>query len=432
MSFDPTEFAYRSLRAEIALVLGTSEHRAERLMDLAFRTTTSYPNLMRRLKAGEINIQHAQVISDEGMLIPIGDDPVLVERRAAYEQTTLEAALVETPTRLRPIARSLAEKWSDSPIETRHERARTGRRVTVCDAGEGMADLYAHLPAIEAYAIHDRLTRIAKASKQHVNGAPQAPSSTAPDGSTADETSPRSLDHLRADALTDLLLSADPFTLETGCSAEAIHARIQLIAPVEIVEPVETVETTASTKDSREAGAAPLPGELAGYGPVDAGEIRKFITSSTRFQKVRTNLGTGEVLSVENYRPNEEIRRRITARDRRCRFPGCRVPVPRCDLDHTKDAALGGPTSTDNLAALCRGHHTLKHHSEWSVRQEPNGILEWTSPTGRTHRDHPPGLLSQPQRRRLPDATDWKRQGPLPPRISCVRFEAPEPPEMPF
>lgn len=462
MSFDPTEFAYRSLRAEIALVLGMSEHRAERLMDLAYRTTTSYPEVMRCLKAGEVNIQHAQVISDEGMLIPIGDDPVLVERRAAYEQATLEAALVETPNRLRPIARSLAEKWSDSPIETRHERARTARRVTVCDAGEGMADLYAHLPAVEAYAIHDRLTRIAKASKQRVNDAPEAPHSAASHGggqvrgrgtevaaqadagSPSDGNSPsngadpdegaspsdalvmRSLDNLRADALTDLLLSADPFALKAGCSAEAVHASIQLIAPAEIVAPI------ASTQDDGGAGNTSLPGELAGYGPVDAGEIRKFITSSTRFRRVRTNFSTGEVLSVESYRPNEEIRRRITARDRRCRFPGCRVPVQRCDLDHTKDAALGGPTSTDNLAALCRGHHTLKHHSEWSVRQDSNGILEWRSPSGRTHLDHPPGLLSQPQRRRLPDETDWKEKRLLPPRTNRVRFEPPEPPEMPF
>jgi hypothetical protein len=98
---------------------------------------------------------------------------------------------------------------------------------------------------------------------------------------------------------------------------------------------------------------------------------------------------TGCVLAVDHYRPTSALTRFLRARDERCRFPGCRQPVWRCDIDHTLDAAHGGPTHHCNLAHLCRRHHVLKHHSAWTVRQLQGGILEWTSPTGRIYTDHP-------------------------------------------
>ncbi|WP_235590669.1 HNH endonuclease, partial [Leucobacter sp. G161] len=65
------------------------------------------------------------------------------------------------------------------------------------------------------------------------------------------------------------------------------------------------------------------------------------------------------------------------------------------ETDHTIDAALGGPTATDNLAYLCRSHHALKGNSDWAVKQLAGGVLEWTSPTGRIYIDLPPDLLPE-------------------------------------
>ena len=53
------------------------------------------------------------------------------------------------------------------------------------------------------------------------------------------------------------------------------------------------------------------------------------------------------------------IRRALTARDSRCRFPGC--TARRCDAHHITHWADGGSTSLDNLMLLCRRHHTLLH-----------------------------------------------------------------------
>jgi hypothetical protein len=67
--------------------------------------------------------------------------------------------------------------------------------------------------------------------------------------------------------------------------------------------------------------------------------------------------------------------------------PGCGIPASRCEIDHTIAWENGGLTSLDNLAPLCTGHHTVKHHGGWAVRQLPasGGALEWTSPAGRRY-----------------------------------------------
>jgi hypothetical protein len=63
-----------------------------------------------------------------------------------------------------------------------------------------------------------------------------------------------------------------------------------------------------------------------------------------------------------------------------------------CDIDHTVAWEDGGCTAPGNLAYLCPGHHTLKHHGGWKVRQTAPGVLEWTTPLGHVVMDTaPPG-----------------------------------------
>jgi hypothetical protein len=50
-------------------------------------------------------------------------------------------------------------------------------------------------------------------------------------------------------------------------------------------------------------------------------------------------------------------------------------------------------TSECNLANFCRRHHTVKHATDWQVRQLGNGVLEWISLTGRRYLDKPPSLV---------------------------------------
>jgi formylglycine-generating enzyme required for sulfatase activity len=66
------------------------------------------------------------------------------------------------------------------------------------------------------------------------------------------------------------------------------------------------------------------------------------------------------------------------------------VPAIRCEIDHTIDHHLGGPTDVGNCGGLCQRHHSMKQFTAWNVRQLGGGVLEWTSPLGETYTETPP------------------------------------------
>jgi hypothetical protein len=59
---------------------------------------------------------------------------------------------------------------------------------------------------------------------------------------------------------------------------------------------------------------------------------------------------------ITQRRPTVAQRRHVQARNPTCVFPGCRMPSRNCDVDHTVAVIDGGPTTTCNLAPLCRHH----------------------------------------------------------------------------
>jgi hypothetical protein len=61
------------------------------------------------------------------------------------------------------------------------------------------------------------------------------------------------------------------------------------------------------------------------------------------------------------------LRRALEARDRHCRFPGCRVDPSRCEAHHVLEWELGGPTCLSNMVLLCRAHHMLVHEGGWGI-----------------------------------------------------------------
>jgi hypothetical protein len=138
-------------------------------------------------------------------------------------------------------------------------------------------------------------------------------------------------------------------------------------------------------------GLASSPGELAGYGPVPASMAHRLAAAGRSWRKVTLSPVTGAVVDVARtpYSPSAALADLVRTRDRTCRFPGCRHPARRCDLDHVRPWPAG-PTTADNLAALCRHHHRLKHQTQWTVRAGPDAELEWTSPTGHVYTTTPP------------------------------------------
>ncbi len=93
---------------------------------------------------------------------------------------------------------------------------------------------------------------------------------------------------------------------------------------------------------------------------------------------------------AEIYVPRLALRDAVRNRDKHCRFPGCRRPATRCDLDHSLAFKAGGRTVYANLAAVCRFHHQIKQMPGWACTQDQHGTLTWTTPTGRRFITRPP------------------------------------------
>lgn len=372
------ERAYRDLRAELSAMLLESEYTTDRHLSRGFKLRTYYSQVLASLATGEISATHTNVIVDVGNILGSGDSPDIQALRDTYATRVLEHAIRMTPRRLQPIAKRIAEELTQTPIDERHEEARAQRCVWLRDLDDGMAELTAYLPAVAAHAAYDRLTQLSEAI---MDIHPTEPDANV-DGSITswDEVKPsrRRKGAIRADLVTDLLLTGTP-TLEDGL--DGITAQVQVITTAETL-------TGGAPADPSTPTAAPIA-ELAGHGPIDSVTAKRLAGNTKQWTITTLDPTNGIALSVDRYRPSEQMRRFLYARDEHCRFPGCRVQATRCDLDHTIAASHGGKTSTDNLAALCRGHHVLKHHTDWRVQQPVNGILEWTSPSGRTYVERP-------------------------------------------
>ncbi|WP_111719973.1 HNH endonuclease signature motif containing protein [Homoserinimonas sp. OAct 916] len=401
---DPS-IAHRSLVADLAAAHRVSERTMGRRLADAERFVTDYPAAVAALNDGRIDLAHIRVIADHGL--PIQDDTA----RAVYEQVVLDKAADTTPGRLGRYAQRAAATCGEVTFQQRYDQAYKQRRVWVHDIGDGLSELGMTVPTVLAEGILDRLTQQAKA----ITGAAGARTLDPDTGDlvTGDLVTgePRSYDQLRADLACELLLTGQP----TGCEDAPHHAGIGIRAEIAIVIPALTLlntdnadtdatdphtgaDTSTGTNTARDTGTGTgtKPGKvrlepptLAGKGPIDPATARRLAADAPRLTRLLTHPVTGMALTADTYRPSAKLRRFLRLRDGRCRQPGCTRSAGRCDIDHTIPAEVGGPTVPDNLAHLCRGHHTLKHHGGWEVKQISPGVLEWTTPTGRVITDQP-------------------------------------------
>jgi hypothetical protein len=99
------------------------------------------------------------------------------------------------------------------------------------------------------------------------------------------------------------------------------------------------------------------------------------------------------------------IRKALHARDRGCRWPGCRAPASWTDAHHLVAWWLGGPTDIDNLLLLCRWHHMKVHEGAWQLYLDPaTGDVAVTRPDGRPYELGPSRGFVSPGRRTDQDA----------------------------
>lgn len=350
------DMALRSIAAEIGGVLRITDRSVQRRIDEAREIVEHYPASLDAWDAGTITRGHVRAIVDAGMV-------VAADRRAEYERLALERCTRDTPNRVRAELEILAERMSERSFTERHQSANECRGVRGVPGRDGMSDVIATVPTVIADGILDRLTQQAR---QVI------------DAREPGSDDPRTIDQVRADILSDLLLAGTP-ALDPDVHGDGPGTLGAIRAQVQVLVPALTL-----------LGADDGPADLVGRSPIDAETARCLAADAPSWARVLTDPVDGTVIAVDRYRTPWPQRRFLRARDQHCRFPGCRQPAIRCEIDHTVDAALGGPTALWNLAHLCQRHHSMKQFTRWRVTQHPGGILEWTSPLGRVYREDAP------------------------------------------
>ena len=124
-------------------------------------------------------------------------------------------------------------------------------------------------------------------------------------------------------------------------------------------------------------------------------QVKAWCGDSRTKVTIKPVIDLNTTLAASSYAIPDRVREHVVLRDRTCVFPWCTRPARGCDVDHViaydhhaeaEDREQRGPTSTDNLACLCRFHHRLKTHTAWTYRMIAPGVFEWTSPHGHRYR----------------------------------------------
>lgn len=337
---DDMALAMDGAEAELRAALLLTRQAANRELSLAETLRERLPAVLSSLRSGSIDRRRATVIANRTLHLPQADARELCDE-------LLPLAPGMTTSQIRAWIDRRCIETNPTEAKDRFTQARDARGVFAELTEDGTATLTATgLIPHKVVNFMDRLTKGAFGLK------------------TPEE--PRTRDQIRADIFEDIL-AGDADTSERSRKA--------------IVD-IRTELTTLMGFDDKAV-------ELTGFGPViaDIGRAvaaRGIEQSGAEWRFTVRDEARNSVTGLTRRRPSAELRRTVESRDETCIFPGCRAPATNCDLDHRIPYSEGGLTHEDQLVALCRHDHVIRH-TGWFHEPNPNGGHTWTSPIGSTH-----------------------------------------------
>jgi hypothetical protein len=361
-----------SEREDVSSALRLSAGTAQMRIDVARTLVNHLPQTCSALATGEISPAHATVIAKEtASAIRDGLSEFAV---FSIEERAISYAEFHTPSQVAQQVRTAIAKFAPETFEEVVEKARDSRRVSCYNDIDGMSTVVAILPAEDAQTVMKAIEAFIVKSDRldfHKAGDEMTKKDSRSANGAADqiaEKDSRSADMKRADALTAIA----GFALASKVDDVALHRR-----PI-------TINVTIDLPTL--LGLSENPGQLAGYGAIPA-SVARALASDGKWRRFITDPQTGVLLDYgrQMYEPPQGLIDFLIARDRTCRFPGCRRSAALSDLDHAQSWDDGGTTSLDNLGALCRRHHLLKTHGGWSIESRADGSCTWTSPLGKIY-----------------------------------------------
>ncbi|WP_353650349.1 DUF222 domain-containing protein [Nakamurella sp. A5-74] len=422
------EQAARIAAAEVGAQLAWAPSTARSRMAESTDVVDALPRAHQLWSLGRLDRSRVMVLADRTRDL----DPAA--RELVEEQLLDDGGAVvraKTPARVRALVDRCAAALDPEAIRRRQERARQDRDVFVSPRDDGMsrfsadvatpvavlaravidcvakdlpsersigqrrADVFADIFTRLAADGHVDLRRDPDPSTSNCPAAGQQQPTDRPDIPTNDSTTvgTSSLDAPNADTRSEDTPVLPP-------DWERIDSGVTVVVDASTLAGVDLADT-ASVEGALLGSHPALPEELVTALARSARRVRIAVKGATMdagsdacasgCASAATNLALG----ADVYRPSAKLAEQLLLRDRVCRFPGCRHPARACDLDHRVPFAEGGPTTAENMDALCRFHHRLKTFTGWRAVRAPGNCLTWTTPLGAVIADDPE-LVSAP------------------------------------
>lgn len=274
------------------------------------------------LASGRVSSEHLR------SLAPVADDP--------EASSLLGIAATQTPEEFR---KTVTRYQQVKNPKTFRDRQREARSVSFFSADNGCIGMRAILPPIEGEELQNRLSQIADAAWR----------------------------------------AEHPERAETlgGHDGEPLHRRLA-DALMELIrgkgggfgKPTIVVTVDAET----------LEANIVGVGPVPFGDVVAMVDRSDLYACIRST--TGGILKFgRNRRLASALQQlALVVRDGKCVYEGCDAHWNRTQAHHANDFEFGGSTNLDQLALLCKPHHSYLHQNKlriasarqrWQVEPDP-------------------------------------------------------------
>jgi Domain of unknown function (DUF222) len=352
---------WEQVAAEIAAAQGISRGRAAGQLRYALALAERLPKLGELFAAGEVDFRVvAAVVFRSELMI----DTEALARLDRWLARTAHRWAQWSYRKIVEVTDYFIQQLEPAAVRVARETDED-RHIGVAPLHSGMAEIWGDVRAPDAIAFDRRLDELA---------------------TTVCPADPRTKAQRRADALS--ALAARTTAMPCACGSPDCPASNSGASMGEVV--IHVVADAATVN-----GDSSAPGYVAGFGGLGADAVRQLARSA----KLRPVVHPKDCPPEPNYRPSTALAEFIRCRDLTCRFPGCDRPAEIADIDHTVPYPLG-PTHASNLKLLCRIHHLLKTFytgpNGWRDRQEPDGTVIWTSPTGHAYITKPGGSLFFP------------------------------------
>ena len=334
---------------ELLTTLGKSDSAGRPWLGRALELKYRLPRLWQRVLDGEVEVWRAMRMADLTLSLPL-DGAAFVDTAVAPHAHDLSWAQLG---RTVEAARALHD-----PEEFERRRHRDPRRL----------DLHLDQTGVDGYVPIDGLLDLADARDVEAAVAKRAVQLA--------DTCGEPLEVRRAMALGEICrgeLALDPDDAERTGRGVTLYVHLD-------------DSNVAQTHDGH---------------PVLVDQVATWCAGATVTIKPVIDLNTP--LTSTGYTPSPAVAERVRLTWTQCVFPFC-TRCARLDLDH-REPWPDGPTSSANLAPLCRTHHRMKTFSGWTYEPADtpeHGIptaFTWTSPTGTRFRaDRHGSIALQPEK----------------------------------